>query len=307
MRGQAPNLPVFLDLRGAKVVVVGGDSASAAKAKAYAECGARVTLLSTQPGPEALALAAPLFGVRLRKRGWLFSDLIDAALVCAGPRLPDGALERLAGAASACEARFYAIDRPAFSDFSSGAAITRGAVSIGIATAGAAPALGQALRREIERLLPDEVAPYVAAAAALRAEAHQKLQGLARRRFWADSADSALAAMQGGDAPKDEQGWRAWLVARLNGAPTQSAAHIALVRAPAALDALTLGEARALSRADVAFIAQDAPQACLSLLRREAERRPLPKAKSELELQPGAFAVIVAGPNSLQQAQALIS
>ena len=289
--------PAFFDLRDRKVLVAGGDAASAAKAAAFAEAGARVLLTSPFPGPEALALRD---GVRVAHRGWLFGDLIDCFLACAGPRLPQGAVERLASAAAETGAMFYAVDRPDFSDFSSGSAVRRGALSIGISTGGAAPALGQALRRRIEALIPDGAAAYLPAADNLRAKVKAKFDGAPRRRFWADAADAAFDLMQGGDAPKSEKAWTAWLQQRLDGAgadPALLPARLVVIPAPKSVDDVTLGQARALSRADVALIAAGAERACLSLLRRDADQRAvkdLSEAQSAAEtLTPGQLAVAI--------------
>jgi len=294
--GAAPYFPAFFDLSGRKILVAGGDAASAAKAAAFAEAGARVVLASPFPGPEALALSP---GVKVAHRGWLFGDVIDCFLVCTGPRLGQGAVERLAGAAEAAGALFYAIDRPALSDFSGGAAIRRGALSIAVSTAGASPALGQALRRRIEALIPQGAGAYLPAADALRAEVRAKLEGAARRRFWADAADAAFDAMQSGEAPYTEQTWAAWLEARLNNAAAEPA-RLITIPAPASLDDVTLGQARALSRADVAFIVKGAHEACLSLLRRDAEIRTIARiedAKAALEkMAPGQLAVAIVQP-----------
>ena len=261
--------PAFFDLRGRKVLVAGGDSASAAKAAAFAEAGARVLLVSPFPGPEALGLAP---NVKVAHRGWLFGDLMDCFLACAGPRLPLGAVERLASAAAETGAMFYAVDRPGVSDFSSGSAVRRGALSIGISTSGAAPAFGQALRRRIEALIPEGAAAYLPAADQSRAKVKAKFDGASRRRFWADAADAAFDLMQNGDAPKSEKAWEAWLQQRLDGAGADSA-RLIVIAPPKSVDDVTLGQARALSRTDVAFIAEGAELACLSLLRRDADQR----------------------------------
>ena len=288
-----PYFPAFFDLQGRKVLVAGGDSASSAKAAAFAEAGARVILASPFPGPEALALSP---GVKVAQRGWLFGDLIECFLACAGPNLPMGAVERLASAAAEAGALFYAVDRPALSDFSSGSAVRRGALSIGISTGGAAPAFGQALRRRIEALIPEQAGAYIPAADNLRAKVKAKLEGAPRRRFWADSADAAFDLMQGGDAPKSEKAWGQWLQQRLDGAGAEPAKLI-VIAAPKSVDDVTLGHARALSRADVAFIAKGAEEACLSLLRRDAEQRAvkdLVEAQADLAaLAPGQFAVAI--------------
>ena len=60
---------------------------------------------------------------------------------------------------------------------------------------------------------------------------------------------------------------------------------------------MTLGQARALSRADVAFIVKGAHEACLSLLRRDADIRAIARmedARTALaQLPPGQIAVAI--------------
>jgi siroheme synthase (precorrin-2 oxidase/ferrochelatase) len=66
-------------------------------------------------------------------------------------------------------------DRPEFCDFRFPALVTRGAVSVGIATAGAAPVLAGLLRQKIDAVLPDDLEGMQTAAAALTTELRQSV------------------------------------------------------------------------------------------------------------------------------------
>ena len=66
-------------------------------------------------------------------------------------------------------------DRPELCDFRFPALITRGAVSVGIATAGAAPVLAGLLRQKIDAVLPDDLEAILTAAADLSAELRQSV------------------------------------------------------------------------------------------------------------------------------------
>ena len=51
------HLPIFLDIRGRKVLVDGGGTAAARRAERALDCGALVTVCDPAPGPDLSALA----------------------------------------------------------------------------------------------------------------------------------------------------------------------------------------------------------------------------------------------------------
>ena len=124
-------LPLFIDLHGRRAVVIGQGEAADWKADLLAAAGAELCRLGD----------------------WQAADLPGAALVVADI---DGLAECAALQAACHEARALCciIDKPAFSDVQFGAIVNRSPVVVGISTSGAAPVLGQAVRRRIETALP---------------------------------------------------------------------------------------------------------------------------------------------------------
>ena len=98
---------------------------------------------------------------------WRADDLAGAALAIGALAGEDAVT--FAAAARAHGVPVNIVDTPALSTFSFGSIVNRSPVVIGIATDGAAPVLGQAIRAKIEALLHPALGAWAAAAQRLRA------------------------------------------------------------------------------------------------------------------------------------------
>ena len=146
-----PLFPAFLDLSDAEVLVVGRGAEADRKAEKMAYFCRRVVRCDYPP---------------------VFEEK-PALAILAEPGNPDNAL---------WAARFREMgipvnvcDRPELCDFRFPAIVTRGAVSVGIATAGVAPVLAGLLRQKIDAALPDDLESILTAAADLTAELRQSV------------------------------------------------------------------------------------------------------------------------------------
>jgi siroheme synthase-like protein len=157
-------LPVFLDLSGKVVLVVGAGVVAARKIEELAPLGAllRVVAPRVEPAIEARANAGEL---TLERRGFEERDIEGAWFVLAST--DDAATQRRVAAASAAARVFcIAVDDPPNASAYGGGVVRRGPVTLAISTSGEAPALARLLREVLEQILPDE--GYVDAARALR-------------------------------------------------------------------------------------------------------------------------------------------
>lgn len=261
-------LPVFFDLIGKRVVAIGGSEAATWKVELLAAAGAHVQVLA--PISEwcddliALAEAGAAAGtISLVDCRWSPSDLSGAALAVAD-------IEDDAEALAFVEAARYAsvpynvIDRPEFCQFQFGSIVNRSPVVVGISTAGAAPILGQAVRRRIETLLPATLSAWAHLAQKVRANVMDRLEaGPQRRAFWERLVDRAF-----GDAtptPVDGD------IETISASPPVG--RVTLVGAgPGDADLLTLKAVRALQSADVILFDDLVSSEVLELARREAKR-----------------------------------
>lgn len=141
-----PLFPAFFDLRDREVLVVGRGAEADRKAEKMAPFCRRVVCCDYPP---------------------VFEEK-PALVILAQPEHPDNAL---------WAARFReegipvnVCDRPALCDFRFPALVTRGPVSVGIATAGASPVLAGLLRQKIDEALPEDLEAIVLTAADLTAQ-----------------------------------------------------------------------------------------------------------------------------------------
>ncbi len=254
-------LPVFFDLRGKRVVVIGGSEPAVWKIELLAAAGARVDVYAEDICDELKALDH-IAAITIHARRWTPVDLQDAALAIADIEDDSGANAFIA-AAKLASVPYNVIDRPEFCQFQFGAIVNRSPVVVGISTAGAAPILGQAVRRRIETLLPRTLSLWAELAAKVRDTVmEQHAAGPQRRVFWERLAESAF----GNRAPEaaDEN---------LTIADAPQSGRVTLVGAgPGDADLLTIKAVRALQSADVILFDDLVSGEVLELARREAKR-----------------------------------
>jgi uroporphyrin-III C-methyltransferase/precorrin-2 dehydrogenase/sirohydrochlorin ferrochelatase len=201
--------------------------------------------------------------ITLIPRPWTPADLAGAAIAVAD--IEDlRETHAFVAAARAAGVPYNVIDKPELCQFQFGAIVNRSPLVVGISTAGAAPILGQAVRRRIETLLPRTLSAWAEAAAKIRDEVMARLApGPERRAFWERFADMAFGA-----APEADP--RA-LIARIE--TEAPAGRVTLVGAgPGDAELLTIKAVRALQSADVILFDDLVSPEVLELARREAHR-----------------------------------
>jgi siroheme synthase-like protein len=159
--------PLFLDLNGVDVLVVGAGPVAARKVAALAAAGAIVGVVA--PDVSA-AMAAELDAGHvdaLERRAFRAADLDGVRLVVTATG--DDVDHAVAAAARAAGIWVNAADRPDDCSFILPAIARRGAMSIAVSTDGTSPALAGRLRDEAQRLLSDDVAALAERLAATRA------------------------------------------------------------------------------------------------------------------------------------------
>lgn len=141
-------LPINLDVRGKRVVVVGGGMVAARKCLLLRESGARLTVVS----PELAPVLQEIVGagtVDYLARAYEPGDLMGAFLVYAATDRPE---VNRAVAAAAHDAGILAevCSDPDRGDFTTPAVVVRGDFTLAVGTGGLAPAFAGKIRRELE-------------------------------------------------------------------------------------------------------------------------------------------------------------
>ncbi|TCT42748.1 siroheme synthase CysG [Martelella mediterranea] len=263
-------LPLFFRLKGKAVLVAGGSDAAAWKAELMVAAGADVTVFLGREAADEALLALEAHGrVRLSGAHWSAADwtVFELAL---GDCENDAEAQAFRARAKAEDVPVNVIDKPGYCDFQFGSIVNRSPVVVGISTDGAAPILGQAIRRRIETLLPKALAEWAGLAASLRDAIGQKLKpGGPRRSFWEHFVDLSFSGQSGPDEAAADR-----LLARATKiAASPQTGSVTLVGAgPGDPELLTLKAMRALQSADVILFDDLIAPDILELARREAKR-----------------------------------
>jgi uroporphyrin-III C-methyltransferase/precorrin-2 dehydrogenase/sirohydrochlorin ferrochelatase len=270
--GALARLPVFFDLQGRRAVLAGGSPGAAWKAELLAAAGADVAIYAPEPSDEMQALlarGAAAGTLALHARSWAI-DVFAGAAIAVGDFEDEAEAKAFRCGARAAGVPVNTVDKPGTCDFIFGSVVNRSPVVIGISTDGAAPILGQAVRRKIETLLPASLTEWAGLARRIRDAVLDRLApGPQRRAFWEAFADRAFGPAPAGG---DEADLRRLIEAVRTG---QSAAggRVTLVGAgPGDPELLTLKAVRALQSADVILFDDLVSDGVLELARREAKR-----------------------------------
>ncbi len=268
-------LPVFLDLRGQRVLLVGGGAVAARKAALLLEAGAQLRIVSPERCAELVQLCERPSVHYLAAR---FEPAHLDACVFAVAATDDAAVNLQVGAAGRAARVFVnAVDDPAASSCLMPSIVDRSPVIVAIGTGGAAPTLARKLRARIESLLPERLGELAREASNRRAQVRAALPTLElRQRFWEDFFDSALAqrllagpvSAADADAGFDQQIG----AARARGALPRAGEVWLIGAGPGDPDLLTLRAQQLLQQCDVVLYDRLVPAAVLARVRRDAER-----------------------------------
>jgi uroporphyrin-III C-methyltransferase/precorrin-2 dehydrogenase/sirohydrochlorin ferrochelatase len=147
-------LPLFLDLSGRRVVLVGGGAVARAKLDQLLSAGALVRVVAPQVSVDILRA-----GVDVAERPFVPSDLDDAWLVVAAAT--PAVNRQVAEAAEARRLFVNAVDDPANATAFLTGVVRRPGVTLAISTSGEAPALTSLLREALDALLPRDLSQWV--------------------------------------------------------------------------------------------------------------------------------------------------
>jgi len=153
---KSPYYPVFLDLRGKKVVVAGGGHVAERKVLSLVESGASVTVIS----PEITETLSELKNKGLVfhiKREFKKRDLKEAFIVIA-------ATSSKTINQKICQDAPYlvnVVDDQESCNFIVPSVISQPPLMIAVSTQGASPALSKTIRQELEQLFPPDISGYL--------------------------------------------------------------------------------------------------------------------------------------------------
>lgn len=262
--------PVFAQLRGRPVLVVGGGVIAERKIRLLLRAGAQVTVV-------ALAFSAPVRAlagagrIALRRAAFQPSHLDSAWLAVAAT--DDAATnERVARACQARRLFVNVVDDAARSSIQVPAIVDRDPLVIAISSAGAAPMVARAVREQIEAGLDPGAGRLARLVRGHRPAIQRRLADLGQRRAFYRRLlrGPVMQLCRAGDVA----GAEAALLRQLGQPLMRASGCVLILRAPASDPGeLTLNGLRALNQADVIFHEGGVPAGVLDLARRDAAQR----------------------------------
>ncbi|MEZ5382053.1 MAG: bifunctional precorrin-2 dehydrogenase/sirohydrochlorin ferrochelatase [Microthrixaceae bacterium] len=186
--------PVYLNLAGVDVLVVGGGRIGLRKVAGLAAAGARVRLVS----PEVAAGFDRSQVVEHRRRPYRPTDLDGVALVVTATGVPE-VDEAVSSDATAARLWVNAADRPEHCSFILPAIARARPLTVAVSSDGASPALAGWVRDRAAAVLTDDVAALAVELAQRRAQIHAA-GGTTEAVDWATLIEERLGENRAGEA-----------------------------------------------------------------------------------------------------------
>ncbi|KXI29735.1 siroheme synthase CysG [Paraglaciecola hydrolytica] len=270
--------PIFLDTSELNCLVVGAGEVAARKVELLLKTSAQVTVVAPWACSTILRLVEQQ-KIVLHERPFTDSDLDAKQLVFVATN--DSHLNaNIHALAKAQKILVNVVDNIPLCQFITPSIIDRSPIVIAISSGGVAPVLLRYMRQKLESLLPHKISLLGQFSEKFRELAKQKLATVtARRFFWEDVLDGDIAenVIAGNDALAEQK-----LLAKLeHDASHTQAGEVYLVGAgPGDPDLLTFKALRLMQKADVVVYDRLVSPEILELVRRDAEKIYVGKAKS---------------------------
>lgn len=180
-----PYYPIFVDLEGKKVIIIGGGAVAERKIETLLTYGARVQMISSEVTPGIQEL---IDGAKVQLVGREFrEDQLDGAFLVIAATNDSGLNHQVSRIARAKGLLINAVDQPLDCNFIVPSILQRGDLFVAVSTSGKSPALAKKLREDLEKMFGDEYESLLTLLGFLRKELlTQGLPQAAKRRIFQD-------------------------------------------------------------------------------------------------------------------------
>ena len=275
--------PLFLDARSLRCLIVGAGEVAARKLELIMKTPAHITVVAPW-ACETVKRLAKNEKVTLIEREFIDSDLTDKDMVFIATDKSE-TNQAIHDLAREQKVLVNVVDNTPLCQFITPSIVDRSPIIIAMSSGGVAPVLLRYLRQKLETVLPANLSKLGAFSEKFREKVKQSLNGVtARRYFWEDVLDGDIAEMveKGQDSKADAAFETALTAAAEN---NQVQGQVYLVGAgPGDPDLLTFRALRLMQKADVVVYDRLVSPQILELVRRDAEKIYVGKAKSNHSL-----------------------
>lgn len=262
-------LPLFHNLQGRHVLVVGGGEIALRKARLLADAGACLRVVAPEIDSQLVALVEQSQGL-VHRRGYASGDLEGAVLVIAAT--DDEPLNaQISRDAQARGVPVNVVDAPALCSVIFPAIVDRSPLIVAVSSAGDAPVLARLIRAKIETWIPSAYGQLAGLAKRFRQQVKQLFPDVQQRRvFWEDVFQGPIAERVLSGQPAEAE---RMLAERVAGGAAKPLGEVYLVGAgPGDPDLLTFRALRLMQQADVVLYDRLVAEPIIEMCRRDAER-----------------------------------
>ena len=271
-------LPLFHNLKGRRVLVVGGGDIALRKARLLSEAGAVLRVVAPDVEPQLAELVEQGAGQVVR-RGYAAGDLAGCVLAIAAT--DDEPLNaQVSEDARGLGLPVNVVDSPQLCTVIFPAIVDRSPLMIAVSSGGDAPVLARLIRARIETWIPAAYGQLAGLAKKFRAQVKARFANVQQRRvFWEEVFQGNIAEQA--LAGRSEEAERL-LAEKLSAAAPKALGEVYLVGAgPGDPDLLTFRALRLMQQADVVLYDRLVAPAILDLCRRDADRIYVGKQRAE--------------------------
>ena len=271
-------LPLFHNLKGRNVLLVGGGEVALRKGRLLADAGAALKVVAPEVDPQLSELAQTSQG-SVQLRGYQAGDLQGICLVIAAT--DDEPLNaQISAQAQALGVPVNVVDAPKLCSVIFPAIVDRSPLIVAITSGGDAPVLARLIRAKIETWIPATYGQLAGLSKRFRARVRALFPNVQQRRvFWEDVFQGQVA--ESVFAGKLQEGERL-LEEKIAGIAPRQLGEVYLVGAgPGDPDLLTFRALRLMQQADVVLYDRLVAPAIVELCRRDAERIYVGKRRAE--------------------------
>lgn len=262
--------PIFMDLRGQRVVVVGGGEVALRKVMSLCKAGAVVEVISPDLCHELQAMHA---ADQLCWRPSSFEPaFLDAAVLVIAATDDHAVNRQVSELARAQRIPVNVVDAPALCSFIVPSVVDRSPLVIAISSGGAAPVLARMLRAKLETMIPAAYGKLAGLASEFREQVKARFPSSQQRRmFWERVFQGAIAErVLSGQAAAAREMMAEALQTSHDASPQ---GEVYLVGAgPGDPDLLTFRALRLMQQCDVVLYDKLVSDEVMALVRKDAER-----------------------------------
>ena len=267
------HLPIFLNVKGKRILVVGSGVVAARKADLLLRAGSDVTIVSPEIGEE-LSQLRDLYDFK-HKSGALAAEDLQGCLIVFGCSTDDAVNQQLCKFAADAGIMVNVADNTDNCDFTMPAVVDRTPLLIAISTGGSSPLLTRMLKARFETTIPAAYGRLAEFAGSYRDRIKAMVPNLTRRRrFWESMISGPVAEHLFSSQVEEADLLMEHLLdeaAKKGDQPPVGEVYL-VGTGPGDPDLLTFRALRLMQQADVVLYDRLIGEGILNLVRRDAER-----------------------------------